>query len=72
METIRKYYRVHRKEICYLKFILEAYDGIAMLRTIDAAKGLVAFQVAPDCEADLDELILHIGNDLMMEPGKKQ
>ncbi len=35
METIKKYYRIERKEICFLKFIFEAYDGIAMLTTVD-------------------------------------
>ena len=67
METIQKYYRVDRREICFLRFIVEAYDGIAMLRTVDPAQGVVVFHVAPNCEADLDALISHIGNDVMIE-----
>lgn len=29
------------KRICFLKFILEAYDGLALLSTLDAKTGLV-------------------------------
>ena len=36
-------YRVARREIAYLRFIVEGYEGLLFLRTLDAAAGLVEF-----------------------------
>ncbi len=58
METIIKYYRVDRREISFIKFILEAYDNIAVLTTIDRDLGIVRISVVSGCE-DVVEMILH-------------
>jgi hypothetical protein len=44
-------------EISFLRFVLEAYEGLAVLSTIDAGIGLVQISIAPGCEEDV-ELIL--------------
>ena len=67
MECIRKYYRVERKEIAYLRFILEAYDGIALLETIDPRKGLVVLHIPPECEKDVETLLEGLSGELMIE-----
>ena len=67
METIIKYYRVDRREISYIKFILEAYDNIAVLTTIDRDLGIVRISVASGCE-DVVEMILHdLKKDVMIK-----
>jgi uncharacterized protein YegP (UPF0339 family) len=53
--TIR-YFRVDRREIGFFRFILEACDGLAALRTLDSRKGLIAVHIAPGCEADFTDL----------------
>ena len=67
METIKKYYRIERKEICFLKFIFEAYDGIAILTTVDSDSGIVMFHIAPGCEDDVEMIIEGLQNDMMIE-----
>ncbi len=67
METIKKYYRVDRKEICFLKFIFEAYDGIAVLSTIDPESGIVVFIIPPGCEKDVDMVLKDLKKDIMIE-----
>ena len=59
--------RVNRRDIAYLKFILEGYDGLAQLTTVDAAKGKVALLVAPGCEGTVRELLDDLKNELMLE-----
>ena len=66
-ETIKKYYRVDRREISFLKFILEAYDGLAVLTTVDAEKGTVVIAVAPGCEADAEMILQDLKKDVMIE-----
>ena len=50
METNRLYYRVDRHQINFIRFIYEAYDGLAVVTTLDAAKGHIGLAVAPGCE----------------------
>ena len=68
METITQYYRVDRKQIAFLKFIFEAYDGIAVLTTIDSHAGKVAFRIAPGCETDVAMLIEELNKEILIEP----
>jgi hypothetical protein len=67
LETIKKYYRIERKEICFLKFIFEAYDGIAMITTLDSDSGVVMFHIAPGCEDDVEMVLQDLQNNIMIE-----
>jgi hypothetical protein len=68
LETVRKYYRVDRKEIAFLKFILEAYDGIAVLSTIDSSSGVVMLSISPGCESVVEMVLQDLKRDIMIEP----
>ncbi|MBL0716977.1 MAG: DUF4911 domain-containing protein [Desulfosarcina sp.] len=67
LKTIQKYFRIDRKEICFLKFIIEAYDGIAVLTTIDPVKGIVVINIAPGCEQEVEMIIKDLGKTIMIE-----
>ena len=67
VETIKKYYRVDRREISFLKFILEAYDGLAVLTTVDSEKGIVVVSIAPGCEADVEMILQDLKKNVMIE-----
>jgi hypothetical protein len=67
LETIKKYYRVDRREISFLKFIFEAYDGIAVLTTIDSKQGVVVLQIPPGCEEDVEMILQDLRNDIIIE-----
>ena len=67
LETNQKYYRVDRGEIAYLRFIFEAYDGIAVVKTIDAPKGLIVLHIAPGCDDDVEYVLQDLKKDIMIE-----
>jgi len=67
VETIKKYYRVDRREIAFLKFILEAYNGLAVLTTIDSEKGIVVINIAPGCETDVEMILQDLKKSVMIE-----
>ena len=67
METIKKYYRIDRREICFIKFIVEAYDGLAVLTTVDPEAGIVILYIAPGCEADVETILQELKKDIMIE-----
>jgi hypothetical protein len=67
METIKKYFRIDRKEIHFLKFILEAYDGIATLTTVDPELSIVRLNIPPGCEGDVEMVLQDLQKSVMIE-----
>jgi len=67
METIKQAYRVDRKEISYLRFIFEGYDGIAVIKTVDPQRGFVLFYIAPGCEDDVETILNDLKREIMIE-----
>ena len=66
-ETVKRYYRVNRRDIAFLKFIFEAYDGLAIIETLNPESGVVVFYIAPGCETDADMLLTDLKADIMIE-----
>ena len=67
METIKKYYRIDRREICFLKFILEGYEGLALLSTCNPERGIVVLKIAPGCETEANVLMQALQKEIMIE-----
>jgi len=57
METIKLSYRVERKDISYLSWIIQSYEGIAVVKTIDPYKAIIELQISPGCEDIIFELL---------------
>ena len=51
MQTTARCLRMDRRRISFVKFILEAYDNVALVSTVDAKQGIVKISVAPGCES---------------------
>lgn len=60
--------RVERSQISYLRFIFEAYDGIAVVSTADAARGEIVLHMAPGCEDVVAMVIADLRRHLLIEP----
>ena len=56
-----------RKEIAFIKFIFEAYDGIAGLRTTDPAKGIIKLHIAPGSEEQVDRILQDLKKDILIQ-----
>jgi hypothetical protein len=72
IETIKRYYRVDRREIAFIKFIFEAYDGITVLETLDPVAGIVVFHIAPGCERDVEAILQDLKKEIVIEPAYVQ
>jgi hypothetical protein len=68
METSKQMYRVDRRRINFIKFIFEAYEGIAVVTTIEAATGLIRLAIAPGCEAIAQEIMGDLSRSFLIEP----
>jgi len=52
MDSLKLCAKTDKKYIAYVNFIIEAYDGMAVVRTADAEEGLLEILVSPDFEED--------------------
>jgi hypothetical protein len=71
MKDLIKYFRLPRDKIVEFNFILEAYEGLGIVRTIDSERGLVEVMISPDFEKDFDWFIERISPELGMTAIKK-
>jgi len=62
--------KISPERIHFLKFILEGYDGLALLSTENAEQGLVEIRYPPEIECDLIELLQSIELQLIKNTRK--
>ena len=56
METIKRIFKVDRREINYLRVTIESYDGMGVVKTIDPHEAIIEVRVSPGCEKLFYEL----------------
>ncbi len=67
MNTVQKYFRLNSRHMAYLKFIVESYEGLAVLRTVDPEKGIIEWMIPPDRLEDAEELIKSLREEIPIE-----
>jgi hypothetical protein len=67
MDTQSRYFRLHRKDIAYFKFIIESYEGMAVVRTEDPRVAIVELMVAPGWEKDVEEVLKGLREEIPIE-----
>ena len=68
MDTQSRYFRLRRDDIAYFKFIIESYEGMAVVRTKDPQEASVELMVAPGWEKDLEEVLGGLQEEITIEP----
>lgn len=63
----KKYFRLPREQIGFLRFILESYDGLAFARTLDSRLALVEVAYPPSRRTDAEALLASLVEDLPLE-----
>jgi len=66
LKTIEQYYRVDRRQIAFIKFIFEAYDGIVGMRTTNPAKGIIKLHIAPGCEEQVEQILRDLKKEILI------
>ena len=59
-----RYYLLPPSEITYVGFIVHAYEGLAVVRTLNARAGLIEMLVAPDLEEELRALLENLSSEI--------
>ena len=67
MDTQSRYLRLRREDIAYFKFIIESYEGMAVVRTKDRHEAVVELMIAPGWEKDVDHALEGLQNEIPIE-----
>ena len=71
---INKYFILKRKDIALVQFIIEGYEGLATVTTIDPQTAIIQISIIPDFISDMNAIITDLKNKYKMEeinyPGK--
>lgn len=59
-----RYFRVNRHDLVYLKFIIEAYEGLAVLSTVEREGAVVRISYPCFSAGDVDALMLAMSGEI--------
>jgi len=51
-DIVEIYLRLPPEDIAYVKYVIESYEGVAVLRTVDRTAAIVVVMIAADLEHD--------------------
>ena len=57
MQTIKRLFRVDRRDINYLRTTIESYDGMSVVSTLDPGKAYLEIGISPGCEQLISDLL---------------
>lgn len=63
-EALVRYFKVGRRDLVYLKFILEAYEGMSTLSTVEPHGVIVRLSIPAGFEADMESLLAALRADM--------
>jgi hypothetical protein len=67
MDVERLLLRTSRQNIVRLCTLLEGYEGMAVLRTIDAAQGLLELLVAPAFQRTVQQILRALSDEMELD-----
>ena len=65
---MRRLFQIDRKTVCFIKFIIEAYDNMALITTIDPFAAIIELNIAPGCEHEIDRLFENLKHEVLIRP----
>lgn len=71
-KTVKKHYRVNKRDISYIKFIFEACEGIGSMTTICPKSGTIMFCIAPGREEEFYNVLGGVGENIIIEDVKNK
>lgn len=62
--TANRYYQLANRDIVYMKYITEAYEGMSTMSTVDSKRGIVTLNYPSCFERDVVELMQALGKEI--------
>lgn len=68
---IDEYFRIKREHIAPVQFIIEGYEGMSNVSTIDSQEAIIKISIIPDFTEEIGNLISELKNIYRLEEIKK-
>jgi hypothetical protein len=66
LKSTFKLLQIERKLVSFIKFIFEAYDGIASISTIDPFAAKIVLNIAPGSEPEVEMLLDDLKRNMLI------
>jgi DNA-directed RNA polymerase subunit F len=53
----KKFLKLNRKDISYVQFLIESYEGLAAVTTVDEKVAIIKLSIMPDSVSDVDKIL---------------
>lgn len=63
MKTLHQTYKVDKTRIGFIKFIFEAYEGLAVATTLDPREGIIRLAISPGQEKDVYRVVKDLAKE---------
>ena len=67
-DSVQWQIEVDKKDIAYIVSIFDGYENLAVVRTLDASRGLIELMVSPDYLEDTRKLIDALSKEIPLRP----
>jgi hypothetical protein len=64
---VKKYFKLKRRDIALVQFIIEGYEGMATVTTIDTHAAIIQILIIPDFLSDMSDIIDYLKKKYKME-----
>jgi hypothetical protein len=64
---LEKYFKINRKDISYLKFVLEGYEGLALVTTVARYDSVVKVVIPPDFVFEVNNIVSALKEEIDFE-----
>ena len=67
MDVDQIYLRVRPRDIAYIKFIIESYEFVGIIRTVDRKEAIIVLLVVPDGRELAKQLLVSLADEIPIE-----
>lgn len=67
MKAIYRYFKIDQRYIAFLQYTIEAYEELAVVRTVNPGEGIVELIIAPDFVKETDEVLRGLSKEIALE-----
>ena len=66
-DSIQWRLEVDKEDIAYIVSIFEAYENLAIVRTVDQSRGLIELMISPDYTEETRQLLDHLAKEIPLK-----
>lgn len=66
-KIVKKVLKLKRKDIAYVKFLFEGYEGLGIVTTIDNSEAVIEISMMPDFVSDINEILDALREEIMFQ-----